>query len=149
MRLLADCEAPEKSSCGEQWGIIPVTIIRKEIAERVKYFCLQISGKSYENGEKKKMCCGKETAKGAFSEVSALQGAGEPSVGGCSDPDILVPAGPGSALATRAHSIQSFAPCCPSTPCSALPCSLIPWVLNVNSLCFSISPSMQSLLHRL
>ena len=52
--------------------IIPVTIIRKEIAERVKYFCLQILVKSYENGEKKKMCCGKETVKGAFSEGSAL-----------------------------------------------------------------------------
>lgn len=129
--------------------IIPVTIIRKEIAERVKYFCLQILVKSYENGEKKKMCCGKETVKGAFSEGSALQGTGDPAVGDCSDPDIPVPAGPGSALAPHAHSIQSFAPCCPSTPCSALPCSLIPWVLNVNFLCFSILPPMQSWLHRL
>ena len=103
--------------------IIPVTIIRtrKEVAERVKYFCLQILVKSYENGEKKKMCCGKETVKGAFSEVSALQGTGEPAVGGCSDPDIPVPAGPGSALAPHAHSIQSFVPCCPSTPLLCTP----------------------------
>lgn len=131
--------------------IIPVTIIRtrKGIAERVKYLCLQISVKFYENGKKKKMCCGKETAKGAFSEVSALQGTGEPAVGSCSDPDIPVPAGPGSALAPRCHSIQSFAPCCPSTRCSAVAPSLVPWVLNVNSLCFSVLPSMQSLLHSL
>ena len=67
------------------------------------------------------MCCGKETVKGAFSEVSALQGTGEPAVGGCSDPDIPVPAGPGSALAPHAHSIQSFVPCCPSTPLLCTP----------------------------